>query len=125
MTTSSTKPSLLQLRWFRTCVITLALFFGVLFVLPLLYELFVIATPAMDPATERASRGTVQATSNIFSWVILVMGLLLAWRQRQNQLRREYVHKRVLERRRERRQEMLQAQREKLYGKKSKTKRGS
>lgn len=119
MSTRSTKPSMFQLRWFRTFVITLALFFGILFVLPLLYELFVIATPSMDPATERASRSAVQVISNVFSWVILVMGLLLAWRQRQNQLRREYVHKRVLERRKTRRQEVLQAQREKLYGKKS------
>lgn len=122
MSKKEPKPSLMALRWFRTFVISLALFFGILFVLPMLYELFVVITPAMDPSTERSSRSAVQAISNIFSWVALVLGLLLAWRQRQTQLRREYVHKRVLERRRERREEALQAQREKLYGKKHKKK---
>ncbi|MCL5254532.1 MAG: hypothetical protein M1363_00120 [Gammaproteobacteria bacterium] len=79
-----------------------------------------IATPAMDPATERTSRSAVQAISNIFSWVILILGMLLAWRQRQTLARREYVHKRILERRRSKRQQAMQAQREKLYGKKVK-----
>lgn len=120
MSATSTKPSMFRLRWFRTFVITLALFFGILFVLPLLYELFVMVTPVMDPSTERSSRSAVQATSNIFSWVTLVLGLLLSWRQYQTMTRREYVHKRVLERRHSKRQQALQAQREKLYGKKTK-----
>lgn len=120
MSNQATKPSLMALRWFRTFVITLALFFGILFILPLLYELFVLVTPAMDHGTERNSRSAVHAVSNIFSWVALVLGLLLAWRQRRTQLRREYVHKRVLERRRQRREEALQAQHERLYGKRRK-----
>ena len=120
MSNQASKPSLMALRWFRTFVITLALFFGILFILPLLYELFVIVTPTMDPGTERNSRSAVYAVSNIFSWIALVLGLLLAWNQRRTHLRREYVHKRVLERRRQRREEAIQAQREKLYGKKRK-----
>lgn len=117
MSKHESPPSLMALRWFRTFVITLALFFGILFVLPLLYEVFVLVTPPMEPATERSSRSAVNAVSNIFSWIVLVLGLLLAWRQRRTHLRREYVHKRVLERRRQRREEALLAQREKLYGK--------
>lgn len=120
MNNKQPKPSLMSMRWFRTFVFTLALFFGILFVLPLMYELFVMATPAMDSSTERSSRSAVQAVSNIFSWVALALGLLLSWRQRQTMLRREYVHKRVLERRDERRRQAREAQREKLYGKKSK-----
>ena len=120
MSKHETRPTLMALRWFRTFVITLGLFFGILFILPLLYEVFVLVTPAMEAATERASRSAVNAVANIFSWVVLVLGLLLAWRQRRTHLRREYVHKRVLERRRQRREEALLAQREKLYGKRRK-----
>ena len=120
MSKQESRPSLMALRWFRTFVVTLALFFGILFMLPLLYEVFVQVSPAMEPATERKSRSAVHAVSNIFSWIVLVLGLLLAWRQRRTHLRREYVHKRVLERRHQRREEALLAQREKLYGKRRK-----
>jgi hypothetical protein len=120
MTKTDSHPSLMQLRWFRTLVWTLALFVGILFVLPLLYELFLVVTPAMDASTERSTRRILGATANIFSWVVLVLGLLLAWSQRQTHIKREKLHKRVIERRRERKREALEAQRQKLYGKKTK-----
>lgn len=118
--TKNTKQSMFAIRWFRTFIWTLALFFTILFVLPLAYEVFVIATPPMDQSTEQSSRSIVQATSNIFSWVALLLGLLLTWQQRQTHIRREYLHKRVIERRHEKRRQAVQAQREKLYGKKTK-----
>ncbi|RUO28788.1 hypothetical protein CWE12_10775 [Aliidiomarina sedimenti] len=107
-----------ELRWFKTFIWTLATFFAILFVLPLAYELFVIATPEMDASAERNSRQLVQFTSNIFSWVALFLGCLVAWNQRQTHIRRERLHKRVIERTREKRRQAREAQYEKLYGKK-------
>lgn len=114
----SPKPSLMQLRWFRTFIGTLAAFFAMMFVLPLLYELFSMFTPSVDRATEQRTRSAVLFITNMFAWAVLVLGLLLAWTQRNTYLRREYLHKRVVERRRERRQEARSQQYEKLYGKK-------
>ncbi|RUO26024.1 hypothetical protein CWE09_04670 [Aliidiomarina minuta] len=102
---------------------TLATFLIILWVLPLVYELFVAITPAMDPATERSSRSIVDTVSNIFSWVALFLGAILAWRQWQTQRRREYLHQRIIERKKERKKtqkaEDLRKKKERLFGKRS------
>lgn len=101
---------------------TLATFLIILWVLPLVYEMFVAITPAMDASTERSSRSLVNTISSIFSWVALVLGGLLAWRQWQTQSRREYLHKRIVERKKERKMaqkaEDLRKKKERLFGKK-------
>lgn len=102
---------------------TLATFLIILWVLPLVYELFVAITPEMDSATERSSRSIVTTVSSIFSWVALVLGGLLAWRQWQTLRRREYLHQRIIERKKERKKaqkaEDLRKKKERLFGKKS------
>lgn len=125
MTKPNRPPSLMTLRWFRTFIVSLALFFVILFVLPLLYELFVTFTPPMDVSTERTTRRIMMLVSNVFSWVVLFLGLALSWRQRRTQMRREYLHKRVLERRQDKRREAEQARiahHEKIYGRKPRDK---
>lgn len=118
MSKTAKQPSMFDLKWFRTFIWTLATFFTILSVLPLGYELFVLATPEMDASTERNSRQLVQFTSNVFSWVALVLGCLLAWNQRQTHIKREKLHKRVIERQREKKRLAREAQYVKLYGKK-------
>ncbi|MGX5913750.1 hypothetical protein ACR0ST_03360 [Aliidiomarina sp. Khilg15.8] len=114
MTQPTESQSLTSLRWFRTLLWTGILFLLILFVLPLIYEIWTSLTPAVDTSSQRRYEGAVSAVSNVFSWVVLVLGCLLAMRQYQTHRRREYLYKRIRDRRKERKAEAAQAQRERL-----------
>lgn len=114
MTQPTESHSLISLRWFRTLVWTGGLFLFILFVLPLIYEIWASLTPAVDSMSQRRYESAVSAVSNVFSWVVLLLGCLLAVRQYKTQSRREYLYKRIRDRRKERKAEAAQAQRERL-----------
>jgi ABC-type glycerol-3-phosphate transport system permease component len=114
MTHATESPSLTSLRWFRTLLWTGVLFLLILFVLPLLYEIWASLTPAVDANSQRRYESAVSMVSNVFSWVVLLLGCMLAMRQYQTHNRREYLYKRIRDRRKVRKTEAAQAQRERL-----------